>query len=300
MANYLSSPTVISLSTVLIIYLWMNQGVLYVSIQKKWRLLALECKFRLSTSQPDIQIKSREICTWKVVLCRHSSLDSRLPFCLSVSPPLVLCQPPPHPSHQTRVEGGFLLSFLPPTNAPSPSTRPPPCAAPRSCIPASASTPPACALRQRPLPLRHAPRLRRRPRSVRCVNAPAPVLPPLRRHRPCALHRRPGPCVSATCAVPSSASVHPPPCVHCAATLLHAASPVLHPLYTVSPSLSSPAPSFSILHQWCPSLSTPCTLHHWHATTATNSPSMRCCCQCCLLSGSKHERRGFPWAFPLL
>ncbi|KAF8475239.1 hypothetical protein DFH94DRAFT_760126, partial [Russula ochroleuca] len=189
----------------------MNQGVLYVSIQKKWRLLALECKFRLSTSQPDIQIKSREICTWKVVLCRHSSLNSRLPFCLSVSPPLVLCQPPPHPSHQTRVEGGFLLSFLPPSNAPSPCTGPRPCAAPRSCIPASASTPPACALRQRPLPLRHAPRLRRRPRSVRCVNAPAPVLPPLRRHRPCALHRRPGPC----CCTPSTPcrppSRHQPP-----------------------------------------------------------------------------------------
>jgi hypothetical protein len=84
-------------------------------------------------------------------------------FLLVGVPPLVLCQPPPPPLRQTRI-GGFLLSFLRPPPSfrvprlyancpaptPSPAPGPRPCTAPHSYTPASPSTPPACAPRQRP------------------------------------------------------------------------------------------------------------------------------------------------------
>jgi hypothetical protein len=142
--------------------------------KKKGRLLALECKFRLSTSQPDIQIKSHEICTWKVVLCRHSSLDSQLLFCLSVSPPprtLSTTTPSLTPNTSQR---GFPLVFPAPLQCSLPLHQAPPlrCTSllhPCLCInapglhavstppspvpcPMSVSTPPLCALCQRPCP----------------------------------------------------------------------------------------------------------------------------------------------------
>jgi hypothetical protein len=125
-------------------------------------------------------------------------------FCLSVSLPLVLCQPPPPPSRQTRI-GGFLLSFLPPPPLlPSPLSL---CQLPRS-------------------------------------NA--------------------FPCTG-------------PPPLHC--------TPLLHPCLSVN------APG---LH----AVSTPLPLHTTSATPCHHTPSMRCCCQYCPFSHSKHERRGFPGPFP--
>ena len=152
---------------------------------------------------------------------------------------MVVGAPPPYsvnrhplPRPQTRVGGGFLLSFLPPptppcaaplpvdalalraASAPPPAPRacalcvniPPPvlCHAPCLCVDApglyAALTPPACALRQRPWPSRHV----NAPWPARRVNAPglcAASTPPA-----CALRRRPQPacCINPPfpCAVP--------------------------------------------------------------------------------------------------
>jgi hypothetical protein len=91
------------------------------------------------------KIKSREIC----ISTAATSVFFSACRCSPLLPPFVLCQLPPPPSRQTRVGGGFLLSFLPPPLPPSPPH------------PAPA-----------PLPLRQ------RPRPVHCVNAPFPCTMP--------------------------------------------------------------------------------------------------------------------------
>ena len=140
----------------------------------------------------------------------------------------VNCHPLPRP--QTRVGGGFLLSFLPPpmppcatplpvdaltlhaASAPPPAPHactlcvntPPPvlCHAPCLCVDApglyAASMPPACALRQRPWPVRHV----NAPWPARRVNAPglhAASTPPA-----CVLHQPPLPlrCAPASALTP--------------------------------------------------------------------------------------------------
>jgi hypothetical protein len=172
----------------------MNQGVLYIFIQKKVAVVGFGMQIsanHVSDVTPDIQIKSREICTWKVVPA------TPLLFGLSVPPPRTLSTATPSLVQNTSRRGFPLVFPAPPPSESLVSlpTAPLQCPLPlplhRAPAPALHPAPASLRLRQCPRPARcvNAPfpcampqPLRRGPRSVQCVSAPAPVLPPLGRH----------------------------------------------------------------------------------------------------------------------